>query len=326
MSGFATVNFSDTDEGLFSPSEIRRLMRAEYGRALRYGYPASLLLVEVDRLEYLHDLYGWQSKEEILQAVIRLLRSTTRESDLLGCMRDDRVMAFLPHTPEGTVAAIAQRLLTVCRDLDFQTDGRSLRATLSIGAATLRPDRTQDYEAFVQAAEESLLFAVRSGGDRFVRRELAADVIRDLRDDLEDEERRLSEESDAGELDAELSAELAALIASHDAGRSRRALQDEALALVQGALRRAQGRTVSQHRREIETLERRVAKLKGLLDATEAELEAISKMKGLDSGVASIYRTVQGLREDDANFEAKKEMLTLMFEANLDLQGKERRS
>ena len=99
MSGFPSVNFSETEEGLFSPAEVRRLMRVEFDRAKRYGYPAAAMLVEVDRLEYLHDLYGWESKQEILRSVIRLLRSTTRDSDFLGCMHADRILVVFPHTP-----------------------------------------------------------------------------------------------------------------------------------------------------------------------------------------------------------------------------------
>ena len=40
-------------------------------------------------------------------------------------------------------------------------------------------------------------------------------------------------------------------------------------------------------------------------------------MKGLDDGIASIYRDVQGLSSDEANAEAKKEMMAQIFQANV---------
>ena len=125
MSGFPTVNFSDTEEGLFTPTEILHLMRVEYERARRYEYPAALMMIAVDRLEYLHDLYGWESKEEILQGVITALRGTTRDSDFLGCMQDDHLMVVFPHSSEDTITAIATRLLRVCREIDFQSDSEA---------------------------------------------------------------------------------------------------------------------------------------------------------------------------------------------------------
>ena len=43
-------------------------------------------------------------------------------------------------------------------------------------------------------------------------------------------------------------------------------------------------------------------------------------MKNIDLGVASIYRTVQGLSADDDNAEQKKEMLKNIFDANVALR------
>jgi hypothetical protein len=43
-------------------------------------------------------------------------------------------------------------------------------------------------------------------------------------------------------------------------------------------------------------------------------------LKQIDPGVASIYRTVQGLRGDDAQAQAKKAMMASIFEQNLSFQ------
>ena len=72
---------------------------------------------------------------------------------------------------------------------------------------------------------------------------------------------------------------------------------------------------------EIARLERRVSKLSEGLGRTEEELRRIASLKDVDLGVASIYRTVQGLQVDDGNYEAKKEMLKNIFDANLALRA-----
>jgi hypothetical protein len=43
-------------------------------------------------------------------------------------------------------------------------------------------------------------------------------------------------------------------------------------------------------------------------------------MKSIDPGVASLYRTVQGLSYEDQMFEMKKAMMSSIFEANVALQ------
>ena len=63
--------------------------------------------------------------------------------------------------------------------------------------------------------------------------------------------------------------------------------------------------------------ERRIAKLSQSLDTTEKELKRVAAMKNVETGVASIYRTVQGLSDDDDNAEQKREMMQDIFDANM---------
>lgn len=368
MTGFPTANFSDSDQGLFTPDEIQALMRIEFERAQRYRYPITLMLVEIDRLADLHHLYGYDSKEEVLQAVVGLLRSVTRASDFLGCMVDDHIMAVFPHTPEVAGKALAGRLLQGSRKLKFQSDGRRLQATLSIGLAVSFPGDSQSFEDFVRGAEDGLRFAVESGGDRFVHREGALDMIRRLRSDLEDEsaalvrERAAREGSLAPQPDAPTLEEQPArppivdgpaetptpvvisprkpaevedlgedgmggtLVALFDElgelTPELESLRDRAAGMAREALREARDRVAAEHADKMDLLERRITKLKETLEQTESELLQIARMKGVDTGVASIYKTVQGLADGAQGFEKKKEMLTMVFEANVALQKK----
>ena len=98
MPEFPHTRFSEQAQGLFSPVEIERLMRAEFERAQRHKYPVVCMLIAVDRLGQLQDLYGCESKDEILQEVIGVLRSATRDSDTIGFLQDDRLLALFPHT------------------------------------------------------------------------------------------------------------------------------------------------------------------------------------------------------------------------------------
>jgi hypothetical protein len=77
---------------------------------------------------------------------------------------------------------------------------------------------------------------------------------------------------------------------------------------------------VTEHRKEVQNFERRISKLTNSLELTEEELRRIAAAKGIDIGVGSIYRTVQGLSGSDADYETKKELMTSIFEANLQLQ------
>ncbi|MEQ8764508.1 MAG: hypothetical protein RL885_11310 [Planctomycetota bacterium] len=70
----------------------------------------------------------------------------------------------------------------------------------------------------------------------------------------------------------------------------------------------------------VEQLERRVTKLRKHLADTEQSLAAMAKAKGIDPGVASIYRSVQGLNLEDPTADKKKEFLKEIFDQNLALR------
>ncbi|MEZ6004177.1 MAG: GGDEF domain-containing protein [Planctomycetota bacterium] len=154
------------DGSLFSLAQIQHLMRVEFNRAQRYGYPVSCMMVAVDRLGYLRDLYGYQVKEVILDRVIELLKAETRSSDFLGRLPDDRLLAVVPHTgPEG-VAVLAERLLAGARALEFQAGDRTLGVTLSIGYSYSMGDDTLFFDALLESADDALSDAQTQGGDR----------------------------------------------------------------------------------------------------------------------------------------------------------------
>lgn len=74
-----------------------------------------------------------------------------------------------------------------------------------------------------------------------------------------------------------------------------------------------------EHRREVDILERRIAKLSEQLAHTESSLQRIMAMKSTDSGIESIYREVQGLSIEDQARAQKKELLQQIFQANQEL-------
>lgn len=158
---------SSNDRGLFSLAQIQHLMRVEFNRSQRYRYPIVCMLISVDRLGHLRDLYGYEAKQEILEAVVGLLKSQTRGSDFLGRMADDRLLAVVPHTPAPGAEVLARRLLEGARAMDFSADGRTIQVTLSIGASHNAGGETLFFDAMLLAAEESLASASRAGGDRY---------------------------------------------------------------------------------------------------------------------------------------------------------------
>jgi len=150
-------------------------------------------------------------------------------------------------------------------------------------------------------------------------------LLRDLVEQDDSSDRRFAGEHGA-RFEAELARRFRAILRHSDLGpASSRSLRD---ALVQAALQasreeweRAREDRRSHAEEEIRRYERRIAKLTSSLEKTESALNRLATLKDADeAGVASIYREVQGLDIEDIGFERKREMLAIIFRANLALQ------
>lgn len=160
----------DPASSVFSLTQIRHLMRVEFSRAQRYGYPVSCLVGSIDRLENLRDLYGYEFRETVLADVIDLLQNATRTCDYLGRLIDDRLMGILPHTTREGAEVTARRLIAATRGLSFEAEGHRVALTMSVGISHFENDNTMFFDSLVEAAENGLVEAAEAGGDRFVYR------------------------------------------------------------------------------------------------------------------------------------------------------------
>ena len=156
---------------VFSLTQIRHLMRVEFSRAQRYGYPLSCVLIAVDRAEALRNAHGYELREKVLMEVVDLLQNATRTCDYLGRLMDDRLMAILPHTNREGAETTADRILAAARGVSIPDGAASVPVTLSIGISHYADENTMFFDSLVGAAEAALAEAMEAGGDRWAYRD-----------------------------------------------------------------------------------------------------------------------------------------------------------
>ena len=70
----------------------------------------------------------------------------------------------------------------------------------------------------------------------------------------------------------------------------------------------------------VDQLRRRIAKVQRVLEEARDAIARVSAMERLDPGIASIYRSVQGLASNDPLCVAKRKMLELVYRSNMELR------
>ncbi|MCA8973671.1 MAG: GGDEF domain-containing protein [Planctomycetes bacterium] len=150
---------------LFSQAQIMQLMKNEFARARRHGFPLGCLLLQVDRLANLVDLYGAGLRQAVRTAIAGLVRERTRDPDLLGVSSDDRYLVILPHTDIEQARVVADRLRSAFAGLSIEVDGRELDLSISLGISASADGETMFFDTLVAQAEAALDYATQQGGN-----------------------------------------------------------------------------------------------------------------------------------------------------------------
>ena len=139
------------------------------------------------------------------------------------------------------------------------------------------------------------------------------------REELEEESRRNGDAQDEA-----LMRRVETLFEEGDCAVEAADLREQVTALLLGSVRSERDKVVaaqmSEHRQSVDNFERRITKLTRSLEVTEDELRRMAERKEVDPGVASVFRTVQGLNAGEDDLEAKTEMMASIFDANMALQ------
>ncbi|MBL8862686.1 MAG: hypothetical protein JNK02_11825 [Planctomycetes bacterium] len=320
-----------------SITQMLSVMRVEFHRARTQRYPLCCLMVAVEGVDDLAAREGWQAKSSAMAAAYGLLKRVAREHGFIGMaiQSGDRIMAVFPNTSTERMGELG-RLLCEAGAAQSTTSAAGLALRFALGAShNLLAETNSSFEGLVESAGRALHLATGHGGGRYVMWREAESEIDALRNDLaaatksfREEQQTLADEAgDAGGLQrAELVDKIQRIFATVVRTPDIEALEVRVVELAVAELyeerKKAVAAQMREHARQVDMLERRIAKLTSVIGVTEEELRRVMELKMVDPGVASIFKTVQGLRADDPQAQAKKAMMSTIFEQNLAFQKK----
>ena len=130
---------ADTDFLLDIPN--RRGFERELNRAIayikRYHASGALIVLDVDRLKPINDVYGHAAGDQVLKAIVAVLMRHVRSSDVIGRLGGDEFALLLWNLSETDAHAKAACLEEAVDGLSFVFRGRKISAGASAGVAVL---------------------------------------------------------------------------------------------------------------------------------------------------------------------------------------------
>lgn len=161
LSDEAAFVATDTLTGLLLRGSFIASLDAELARAHRYGRAFTLAYVDLDNFKAVNDLEGHHTGDELLRGVADTLRSSTRQTDVLGRMGGDEFAVILPETRGGAIGSVLENLR---KQLIGTMANGGWPVTFSIGAVTFEAPIDTSREA-LQVADAAMYSVKRSGKD-----------------------------------------------------------------------------------------------------------------------------------------------------------------
>jgi diguanylate cyclase (GGDEF)-like protein len=119
----------------------RRGFERELDRAIayikRYQASGALIVLDVDRLKPVNDVFGHAAGDQVLKAVVATLAHQVRASDVIGRLGGDEFGLLLWNLSETDARAKAASLEQAIDQLSFVFGGRTVSAGASTGVAIL---------------------------------------------------------------------------------------------------------------------------------------------------------------------------------------------
>jgi len=155
---------TDALTGLHNFRALQAKLEEEFARAARYAAPLAVLLVDLDRLKTVNDVYGHEAGNAALRAMGEVFREELRETDFAARFGGDEFVALLPHQTAAEALVVAERLRL---RLASRVWPWPQPLTLSIGVASMEsPVQIQEPSMLLAAADAALYRSKRNGRNR----------------------------------------------------------------------------------------------------------------------------------------------------------------
>ena len=149
--------------------KFNEALENEWSRAMRYGEPLSLLILDIDYFKNYNDAYGHLMGDECLKVVAETLKGyLKRGTDLVARWGGEEFACILPRTEQSEALEIARRLHAAVERLKIphRSSEISEYLTVSIGVGTMVPKPEIFLREILDRSDRALYYAKQKGRNR----------------------------------------------------------------------------------------------------------------------------------------------------------------
>jgi diguanylate cyclase (GGDEF)-like protein len=157
------LSVTDDLTRLHNARHLHEVLRREGKRAMRSGWPLSVLFSDLDGFKRVNDSLDHLHGSRALIEAAAVIRGCARETDIVARFGGDEFAMVLPETgAEGALAVAGRVRERVAAHRFLAAEGYDIRLTVSIGVATL-PDIPGSSHDLLVAADQAM-YRVKASG------------------------------------------------------------------------------------------------------------------------------------------------------------------
>jgi len=136
-------------------------------RAVRYGSPLSILMLDIDFFKKINDSHGHKAGDAVLMKLAEICRQILREVDVIGRIGGEEFAILLPETKQQEAFQVAERLRAAISmaNIPIESVGLPLLFTVSIGVTSLAT-KEDNIDVLLNRADKALYEAKKAGRNR----------------------------------------------------------------------------------------------------------------------------------------------------------------
>ena len=166
---FEKIQQQATTDGLTGFVDHRtfyELLEKELWRSQRHGGQISLIMVDIDNLKTVNDVYGHRAGDQVIREVSRVIKECIRQVDIAARYGGDEFAIILPNTVLNDAVFAANRMVEAVANSYVNWRGEHIELSVSVGLgqydANISPEDITSYS-------DQALYSAKKAGKSMVK-------------------------------------------------------------------------------------------------------------------------------------------------------------
>lgn len=161
---YQELSITDELTQLYNARHFFKQLGMEIDRAARYGYPLSLMFLDLDDFKQFNNTYGHIEGDKVLKRMGQVIKRCLRKTDFAFRYGGEEIAVLMPMTTGEDGGIAAERIRTEFKKEDFSpAEGVRVHMTVSIGVAEYA--RQFDIKGFLGQVDSLMYQAKKQGKD-----------------------------------------------------------------------------------------------------------------------------------------------------------------